>query len=155
VLLSCQPRDLPRQWPYKVLLLPILGAALRGIAQAVLKLGLLSWPNPFAAGLIGYSLSSAVVTGTVQWREGRTGFSFDRKGIAWFSLVGLSNGLATFMLYAALSRGSVTIVAPLVATYPLVTMLLGAALLHNERITWARLAGVAATVAGVVLLLVR
>ena len=155
VLLTWQPRGLPRQWSRRDLLLPIGGAVLRGVAQAVLKLGFLSWPNPFAAGLVGYTLSSAVVTAGVRLHEGRTGFALDRKGIAWFALVGVSNGIATFALYVALSYGSVTIVAPLVATYPLFTMLLGAALLHNERITVARLAGVAATVAGVVLLLVR
>ncbi len=155
ILLSWQPRGLPRQWPHSALWLPIAGAGLRGLAQAVLKLGLVAWPNPFAAGLIGYTLSSTVVTAGVRLRDGRTGFAFDRTGIGWFALVGVSNGLATFGLYAALSYGSVSVVAPLVATYPLFTMLLGAALLRNERITVARLAGVAATVAGVILLLVR
>ncbi|HEX9463917.1 MAG TPA: DMT family transporter [Alphaproteobacteria bacterium] len=154
-LLTWQPRDTPRSWPRRALWLPIGGAMLRGIAQAVLKLGLLAWPNPFAAGVIGYTLSSAVVTTSVRLREGPSRPALNRKGVAWFMLVGVVNGAATFSLYAALNQGNVSVVAPLVATYPLFTLLLGALLLHNERLDLPRLTGVAFTVAGVVLLLLR
>ena len=52
-----------------------------------------------------------------------------------------------------LARGSVTLVAPLVATYPLVTMLLSARLFGQLELSPKRIAGATLTVAGVVLLL--
>ena len=56
-------------------------------------------------------------------------------------------------LYAALARGPVLLVSPLVATYPLVTLAFAAVLLRSARVTVAHVAGVTATVAGVVLLI--
>ena len=40
----------------------------------------------------------------------------------WFTLVGVFNGAATFLLYAALGLGSITLVAPLVALFPLIAV---------------------------------
>ena len=45
---------------------PIAGAVVRGLAQAGAKAGLVLWPSPFAASLIGYSVSSATVIGANQ-----------------------------------------------------------------------------------------
>ena len=41
------------------------------------------------------------------------------------------NGLAVLLLYAALANGPVALVAPFVATYPLVTIV-GSMLLHGK-----------------------
>jgi uncharacterized membrane protein len=68
-------------------------------------------------------------------------------------LIGVLNGLAVLLLYAALANGPVALVAPLVATYPLVTII-GSKLLQEKIDGGPRLAiGVALTVLGVVLLL--
>lgn len=67
----------------------------------------------------------------------------------WFCCVGLSNGLAVLSLYAALTNGSVILVAPLVATYPLIALILSALIFRNERIEHTVLAGVVMTVIGV------
>ncbi len=153
-LLTWRSGPVPRQWPALLIALPLAAAALRGAAQAATKIGLAWWPNPFAASLIGYTVSATVIVAGLALRHGGKLPPVDRRGAAWFVIVGLGNGAAVFALYAALSLGRVTVVAPIVATYPVYTLLLGALLLHGERITLPRLAGVAATVAGVVLLLV-
>jgi uncharacterized membrane protein len=57
------------------------------------------------------------------------------------------------LLYAALGAGPVTVVAPLVATYPLVTVIFSAIALTHVPITARLVGGVALTVAGVVLIL--
>jgi uncharacterized membrane protein len=63
------------------------------------------------------------------------------------------NGLAVLLLYAALANGPVALVAPLVATYPLVTIV-GSILLHGKIEGGSLFAiGVALTVLGVVFLL--
>jgi drug/metabolite transporter (DMT)-like permease len=56
-------------------------------------------------------------------------------------------------MYAALGRGPVTLVSPLIAAYPLVTLLLSFRLLKRERVDLRLIAAVAITVGGVVLLL--
>ena len=69
-------------------------------------------------------------------------------GRLWFVGVGLCNGLAVLLLYAALAHGPVALVSPLVATYPLVTVA-GSAFILGRNDGGARLAlAVALTVAG-------
>ena len=53
------------------------------------------------------------------------------RGRLWFALIGICNGIGTLLLYAALGAGPVSLVAPLYATYPLVTVGLSALVLGN------------------------
>ena len=133
------------------LLWPIAGAVVRGLAQAGAKAGLALWPNPLAASLIGYAVSSAVVSGTnALGRSQRPALT--RRGLGWFVLTGALNGGAVLLMYGALSIAPVSFVAPVVATYPLVTALLSAVLLREEALTRRMVAGVATMVLGVVYL---
>jgi drug/metabolite transporter (DMT)-like permease len=136
------------------LLLPLIGAALRGLVQPVVKLGLARWPSPPAAVLIGYLMSAIVAVVALRLRSGRWRPPATRRGALWFAGVGVCNGLAVLLMYAALARGPVALVAPLVATYPLVTLAASALLLHAVDLRPRMTAGAALTVAGVVLLLV-
>jgi drug/metabolite transporter (DMT)-like permease len=151
--LSIDRRWLDTSWPYWAAGLPIAAAAIRGFVQPVMKLGLQMWPSPFAAALAGYSVSALVVAGTLARRTGAPAGAFKRAGTAWFAIVGLCNGTAVLAMYAALARGSVVVVAPLVATYPLVTLLLATILWRDSPTTLPRVVGVALTVLGVALLI--
>jgi drug/metabolite transporter (DMT)-like permease len=135
------------------LLWPIAGAVVRGIVQVVVKAGLLLWPNPFAAGLIGYVVSSATVIGADrigrQERRKPTKQSF-----FWFGVTGVLNGGAVLLMYAALSIATVSMVAPIVAAYPLVTAVVSAIVLRGELLTLRMIAGAAVTVAAIVYLVV-
>src|SRR5262245_40984690 len=133
--------------------LVLAAAFVRGSVQPVVKLGLERWPNPFAATLIGYVMSACVILLTGLSREGAGIVPFGRRGWPWFIPVGLLNGLAVLAMYAARSRGSVAVVAPLVACYPLATLAFGRLLLGTGGLTLGAGLGVAVTVAGVVLLL--
>src|SRR5712675_520139 len=117
-------------------------------------LGLAVWPSPFAAVLIGYVVSSAVVVMTLRRRSGRWRPAVPRRAAAWFAGVGLCNGLAVLLMYAALARGPVSLVSPLVATYPLVTVIASALVLRTVAFEVRTAMGAALTVAGVGLLLV-
>jgi drug/metabolite transporter (DMT)-like permease len=128
---------------------PLAGAALRGVAQVGAKAGLAIWANPFAASLIGYLVSSATVVGADRVR-GAARPPLDRRGVMWFALTGVLNGAAVLLLYQALSIAPVWTVAPIVASYPLITALLGAAVLRDERLTWPKAAGALITVAAIV-----
>jgi drug/metabolite transporter (DMT)-like permease len=67
-------------------------------------------------------------------------------------ITGILNGTAVLLMYAALNRAPVALVAPVVATYPLATMVLSAAILREERITLHAVAGAVTTVAAIVYL---
>lgn len=133
------------------LLLPVSGALFRGVAQTLTKFGLVLWPNPFAAALIGYTTSAAVMWGADAAAAGRSAQT-TRAGVLWFALVGALNGSAVLLLYSALNVGSVTIVSPLVATYPLFTMAFSALFLRTERLGARAAAGVLLSVGGVALI---
>jgi drug/metabolite transporter (DMT)-like permease len=131
--------------------LPWSAALLRALAQVLSKAGLALWPNPFAAALVGYSVSAAAVWAAGALRRDAT-FVFNRRGAAWFAATGALNGAAVLALYGALATGPVHVVSPIVATYPLFTLALSAAWLREERINRRLIAGVALTVAGVAIL---
>ncbi|WP_162914513.1 DMT family transporter [Desertibaculum subflavum] len=155
VLLSLGRGARSRAWPLWVLALPLAAAAIRGLIQPGTKLGLGYWPSPFAAVLVGYTVSAAVILGSARLRGVPFPAPRNRPGLAWFALVGLGNASAVLLMYAALALGPVALVSPLVATYPLVTLALSPLLLGRVEIGRRIVIGVAATVGGVILLLAR
>lgn len=151
-LLSLDRHWAGRAWPLAALALPLAAAAIRGLVQPVTRLGLELWREPVAAALIGYSVSSLVLLTLVRAPPASPGAG-SRAGRAWFVAAGLANGAAVLTLYAALARGPVGLVAPLVATYPVATLAIGAVLLRTGRPPPMLLGGVALTVAGVAILI--
>jgi drug/metabolite transporter (DMT)-like permease len=168
VILTATRREQAARWRSWYLLLPLAAAALRGLVQPTIKLGLEIWPSPFAAALTGYLVSSIVVVAAAltsylvssivlvaaaSSRPRQVGVRATLRGRLWFVGVGLCNGLAVLLMYAALAQGPVALVSPLVAIYPLVTVAGSVVILGNtDRIPRLAL-GVALTVAGVALLL--
>jgi drug/metabolite transporter (DMT)-like permease len=115
-----------------VMALPLAAAAIRGAVQPIVKFGFEWWPNPIAAVIISYTVSSAVLISSALARAGGTIPEIDHRGAFWFGAVGLCNGLSVLAMYAALEYGTVTVVSPLIATYPLVTLLLSRAFLGKK-----------------------
>src|SRR3989475_206817 len=152
VALTARGAERPRTWAAWVILLPLAGAAIRGGAQAAVKGGLALWPDPFVAALVGYCVSSVTIFAANRAFVPRASTRLDRRGVCWFMLVGLCNGLGVLAMYAALNGGQVSVVSPLVATYPLFTLALSALVLREEKFGPRVLLGVALTVAGVVVL---
>ncbi len=148
-LLSWKRGAAAHHYSGSALLWPLAGAIVRGLAQVGAKAGLLLWPNPFAAGLIGYLVSTATVLAA---SRGAGGARRTRANVCWFALTGVLNGGAVLLMYAALSRAPVSTVAPIVAAYPLITTLVSAALLHEDRLSAHKTAGAVLTVAAIVYL---
>ena len=152
VLLALRGGSGGRQWPVWVLALPLSAALIRGAIQPAIKTALALWHEPVAAAAIGYTLSTVVIlllVGRRAWRAGPA----DPRGVMWFGLVGLFNGAATFLLYAALGLGSIALVAPLVAVFPLIAVALSLVLLRGEGLPFLGLLGILVSVAGVIVLL--
>jgi drug/metabolite transporter (DMT)-like permease len=155
IALSWRGAERPSTWAAWVFVLPLAAAAIRGGAQTAVKGGLALWPDPFVAGLIGYTFSTlTIIAANRAWVPARRS-GFDRRGVPWFFAAGLCNGMAVLAMYQALNGGAVSIVSPLVATYPLFTLALSAAFLRDEAIGLRVLAGVALTLAGVWVLMLR
>ena len=68
---------------------------------------------------------------------------------AWGVLAGALNTISTLALYRSFEIGKLSIVAPISASYPVLTMVLSA--FTGENLTLVRLAGLLLTIAGVVL----
>jgi drug/metabolite transporter (DMT)-like permease len=134
------------------LLLPLAAAALRGVAQTLGKAGLVLWPSPYAASLIGYTVSAGVIwSATLVLPEGEQR-RFRAAALPWFMAAGVLNGCAVLLLYQALHVGRVAVVAPLVALYPLFTMVFSAVFLKTEVLTRRTVLGAVLAVAGVIVL---
>jgi drug/metabolite transporter (DMT)-like permease len=137
-----------------LLALPLASAAIRGVIQPIVKFGFEWWPNPIVAVVVSYTVSSAVLIASALARAGGTVPNIDHRGALWFAAVGLCNGLSVLAMYGALKYGSVTVVSPLIAGYPLVTLLLSRAFLRKEDVGPQLIVGVTGAVCGVVVLLV-
>jgi drug/metabolite transporter (DMT)-like permease len=84
-------------------------------------------------------------------RLGGWGHLFDGSGWqpwVWGILAGVLNTSSTLALYRSFEIGKLSIVAPISACYPVLTMLLSA--LTGERLTPLRLSGLVLTIAGVI-----
>jgi drug/metabolite transporter (DMT)-like permease len=154
IITVTRPRDFGH-WRSWALLLPLGGAVLRGVVPPIVKLGLEIWPSPLWACLIGYIVSSLVVLTVQRVRTGSFIAAAPWPGRFWFAVTGISNGLSALTLFAAVRHGPITLVAPLVAIYPLVTVVLSSIMLEHVRITPRIVAGTVLSVAGVALVLDR
>lgn len=136
--------------------LPVLAAILRGAAQPVVKLGLEDWPEPFAVAAVSFPVSALLLI-VAAWLMGNGPAmrSLPPDGRwRWFVAVGACNGSAVILLYLALSRAPISQVAPIVACYPLFTLLISRMARDDQEITWFAVAGITLMVAGVVLVLI-
>ena len=141
-------------WRTWALLLPLGGALLRGLIPPVVKLGLEIWPSPLWACLIGYIMSSCVLLTVQRIHNGSFYADAPWSGRLWFVSTGFLNGVSALALFAAVRDGPITLVAPLVALYPLVTVTLTALFLKHVRITPRIVMGTILAVAGVALVLI-
>jgi len=150
-LMSWNPRSAHKRLAGKALLWPVAGAILRGFAQAGAKAGLLLWSNPFAASLAGYLISTVTVLGVSQAR-GNQRRKLTRSGLIWFAITGVLNGSALVLMYSALALAPVSTVAPIIAAYPLVTVIVSAFFLRTEPVSHRATAGAVITVTAIAFL---
>ena len=146
--------DRIKQVPVAGLLLlgiPLGGAVIRGAVQPVVKLGYESWPDAFAAATIGYIVSASLIRIARRQLNGSASPTA-KTGLFWFMGIGVANLLALLTLYISLSLGPVATVAPIVATYPLITYAFTRVLLKQEPVSARALAGIGLSVLGVTLL---
>jgi drug/metabolite transporter (DMT)-like permease len=139
-------------WPLWALSLPLGAALFRSAGDVLTKIGMVETPSPIFAGLVSYNVSLLLAVAAYGLRR-RTVPKLGRDGGAqWFVLAGVINGVSVLSLNAALQLGEVIVVIPLVASSPLVTLLLSLSLFRGEIITRQSLLAVLLVVPGVILI---
>lgn len=120
-------------WPTWALLLPIGAACLRSLGHVLSKIGMEDIPDPYFAGMVGFTVSAILLNGVRRIRKtALPPIPWHTKGPRWFALAGMCFGTAIIALNAALLRGDVVMVVPIVAASPIFTMVLGAVLFKKE-----------------------
>jgi len=126
-------------------------AVIRGLNHTVGKWGLELLPNVFMAGFVSFAVSFCGAIFLYQWRLGSLPVRIPRSGLAYFAFTGSLIALAILCMYSALAAGEVVVVSPIIASYPLFT-LLTALLFRQEPLSAKSVAGVCMVVGGVALI---
>ena len=96
--------------------------------------------------IMGFALLSATLPFLGGWGHLADGSGF--RPWAWGISAGLLNALATLAIYRSFELGKMAAVAPVSASYPVITVLLS--LSTGERLTLARIVGIVLVVAGAI-----
>ncbi len=141
----------PRGYSLGALVFAFAAALVRGTNSLTGKFGLLILPVPFMAGWVSFMVSCTGSILVYRLRKGKLPLDLPKGGRKWFCMTGCCISVAIFCMYYALSHGSVVVIGPIVAAYPLVTLIL-TLLLHQEILSGRVILGTLIVVAGVVLI---
>ena len=136
----------------RVTLLFATGAAIvRGLNHTIGKWGLESMPNAFMASFVSFSVSFCAALLVYRLRTGTLIVRIPRAGLGYFVLTGAIIAVAVLCMYSGLARGRVVVVSPIIAAYPVFT-LLTALVSKQENFSRKIAVGVLLVVAGVALI---
>ena len=146
-------KKLPASLPLWALALPVAAAMIRAGAHGFIKIGTVYIPDPYFAGLIGFTVSF-LLTSTLHVMKGggRPKIDIGDHGPRWFMTAGLMFGSAIFCLNTALMKGSMITVVPIIAISPMFSMLLSIIVFRKEHLTLKIAAAVIIVVTSVILI---
>jgi drug/metabolite transporter (DMT)-like permease len=136
-------------WALSSLFFPIGAAAIRAANHNIGKFGLQMLPSPYFAGLVSFTVSFVGAVIIYRYRIGRLSLNFPAKGLIWGGLAGLSISGGVLSMYSALNRGRVVVVSPIIAAFPLFTLVFSL-ISRQESLNLRVLFGVFLVVVGVV-----
>lgn len=152
VVLARRPARAAVTWPLWALGLPVGAAAVRSIGHVLSKVGLEGIPDPYFAGLVGFSVSALVMIVVHRIRPGTQPVPWRGGGPYWFVAAGVVMGISVVSLNTALMRGQIVTVVPIVACSPVFTMLLSVFVFRREKLTARIVLAVFAVVPSVILI---
>lgn len=150
VLLLIKPGKVSRSWPIWAIALPIGAALIRSVAHILSKIGLNDIPDPFFAGLVGFTVSALVTIGIAKVKGQPVKVPWRSRGPAYFALAGVCFGVAILCMNNAFMMGKVTTVIPIIASTPIFTLLLSVVVFRREKLTGKTIAAVFLVVPAVV-----
>ena len=152
IVLSYDPKGVTKIVK-SALLLATGAAAIRGLNHTVGRFGLKLMPNPFMAGFISFFVAFSCA---LLWFRFSKGYfpkpgQLHPRGLFLISMTGVGVGIAIWCMYGALFYGKVLIISPIVAAYPMFS-LITSVVFREESITRKIVAGVLIVICGVALI---
>lgn len=149
VIILSSIKSVQGEWRKMDVIYPLAGAISFGISSNLRKAGLNLVHLPLVAAAFTATTGFLFAIGLV----GLTGaFRLPRRSLGWYFLAGMFNTAAMLAGFYALSEGKVVIVEPIVASNPVVSVLLTAVFLKDlESITARVVMGAVCTVTGTLL----
>ena len=135
ILLSKKDSRAQATWPLWALSLPIGAAAVRSLAHVLSKIGMEEIPDPYFAGLVGYSVSAIFTILNHSMRKESVAIQWRNQSPYWFIAAGFAFGIAIMFLNTALMRGQIVTVVPIVSAAPIFSILLSIFVFRREKLT--------------------
>ncbi|NQV98441.1 MAG: DMT family transporter [Rhodospirillales bacterium] len=152
VLLSSSKLKLTSDWPVWALFLPIGSALIRALAHVFSKIGMEQIPDPYFVGLVGFSVSAVITVLSLQVKRSSEPIAWKSGSPYWFVCAGSAFASSIFMLNHALLVGQLTVVAPIIATTPIFSILLSIFIFKREQFTLRLLGAICMVVSSVILI---
>lgn len=141
-----------KSWRKMDIIYPLVAAFSFGISSNLRKLGLLISNLPLMAAAVTSTTALLFAVPMLRVRMGRQGLQLSRGSFGWFFASGIANTGAMLSTFYALGFGKVVVVEPLVASSPVLVIVLTAIFLRDlEVITPRVVAGATCTVLGTIL----
>ncbi len=134
-MLAKRDTRLAASWPLWALGLPIGAAAIRAIGHVLSKIGMESIPDPYFASMVSFTVSALIMLAVQRVRPGVHRVQWRTRGPYWFVAAAVVMSISVLSLNAALMRGQIVTVVPIVASSPVFTMLLSVFVFRRERLT--------------------
>jgi DME family drug/metabolite transporter len=138
-----------RDWELWALILPIGAAVIRGANHNLGKFGLEMLPSPYVAGLVSFTVSFIGSVLIYRLRIGSLPFSLPLRGLMWSGFAGALIAMGILTMYSALNCGRVVVVSPIIAAFPLFTLIISL-LFRQERFRLRIFAGVVLIIGGII-----
>ena len=138
-------------WALSALFFPIGAAAIRGTNNVIGSHGLDLLPSAHFAATVSFTVSLVGQVLIYRFRNGHFPRRLAPRGVAWNLASGACITIAIFSMYTALGSGLVIVVAPVIASFPVFTLIIALAI-GMERFSLQVLAGVVLVIGGVVLI---
>lgn len=152
VVILSSVRSIQGEWRKLDVIYPVLGAVSFGISSNLRKAGLNVVNLPLVAAAFTATTGFLFSIGLLHMSGGKGVFRLPRKSLIWYVVGGVFNTGAMLAVFYALSEGEVVIVEPIVASNPVVSVVLTGVFLRDlESISSRVVIGAVCTVMGTLL----
>ena len=151
VLISWQPEAAPPSYRWWHVIYSLIAGFLAGVAFPLRRYGLTVTDEPVLFSFVVAIVSLIGAIPYTLWTGGNRTLVWHRRAAIDFFLSGFFEALGALLTLMALTAGRVVIVAPIVATTPLFSLLISMIFLRGkEQITTVTILGTVAAVAGTI-----
>ena len=153
VIVISRTRSEATSWRRRDIVFPIMAALAFATAANLRKIGFGIENLPLMAATVNVTTGFLFMTGMGIWQKGSEITRFSKPAFVWFLAAGLCNTVGLLLNFHALSSGKLVVVEPLLATSPVLTVLLTAVFLRDvEAVNSRVVVGAGCTVVGTILL---